>query len=221
MGKGECFVTRSVSNLMSRSSRSSSVSSPSFAASRALAGTRRCFASRPLRMCGTRTSRFVTHRSCATTWSSSPYTWQAHPDAKLFRDASFPLYNELSLLCEGIIATGIHALGIGGPLRRCGSASTQARPSAAFDLMSDIARATEDPIIPGPAPLSRPATPEAEAQVLGAASGTDVQASAGTKVSQLVPSEHAASVNTHAAFGFVPWPRCRGANLDEQALPRF
>jgi hypothetical protein len=78
---------------------------------------------------------------------------QAHPDAKPFRDAPFPLYDELSLLCEGIIATGVNAVGTGRRSRRGG------RTTAAIELMDDIAGAVTADFAP-PRPDRAPSPPD-------------------------------------------------------------
>jgi hypothetical protein len=103
------------------------------------------------------------HQGASCFWLRSvrfvDHVLQAHPDAKPFRDAPFPLYDELSLLCEGIIATGVNAVGTGRRSRRGG------RTTAAIELMDDIAGAVTADFAPSrmdraPSPDVAPPTPD-------------------------------------------------------------
>ena len=61
--------------------------------------------------------------------ATDDFASQAHPDAKPFRDKSFPLYDDLARLCESVIATGINVVAA-GPRRSCTTIAVTQVPAA-------------------------------------------------------------------------------------------
>lgn len=86
---------------------------------------------------------FLHLRSAAAT---DDFALQAHPDAKPFRDRSFPLYNDLACLCESVIATGNNVVAAGPRRSRTAVVATQvsAPPSGTSSLSASLATSSPE-----------------------------------------------------------------------------